>query len=495
MKELPSLAEALEAYTRALPPGELLLFRDDGIDRLGVPVAASSLRMEKGPWITSHGYGATEQEAHVSAIGELAEEVFAEKTLAERPRFHGSYEEQVRQRGVQGVADPLTLGLPAGSPYHPDMPLTWLEMTRLATGEPVLVPEEFVAIHPGQLRGRSPLILPITNGQGAGLSQPQALAHALLELQQRDGNGLQFRAMDQGVGLDLEGASLPPDIQELLERYRRAGIEVIAKLASTEFGLVNLYVVGQDPAPGEQPLMVTACGEAADPDRHRALRKALLEYAGSRARKAFMHGPLEAVARVAPPGYLERFLPQVDLRHEEPRALQGMVEWASMPVGVLRALTARTVQRRHTVRFTDLPEAAAAEAPPRRCAQVVEGLHQGGFDVLVIDLSPVDHSIHVVKALVPGLEVETMTYSRIGERNVARLLARQDPLVGLGTPPEGAQRVRLTAAAEERLGGPAWFNVRQAEQRLGSLYSLYREPGRHSVQTVLRTRRFGGGRS
>jgi ribosomal protein S12 methylthiotransferase accessory factor len=495
MKDLPRLDEALEAYTRAMPAGELLLFRDDGIDRVGVPVVASSLRMANGPWITSHGYGATELEAHVSAIGELAEEVFAEKALAERPRVQGSYAELVRQRGIHGVADPLTLGLPAGSPYHPDLPLTWMEMTRYATGEPVLVPEEFVAIHPGQLRGRAPLILPITNGQGAGLSQPQALAHALLELQQRDGNGLQFRAMDQGVVLDLEGASLPPDIQELLERYRRAGIEIIPKLASTDFGLVNLYVVGHDPSPGEQTLMVTACGEAADPDRNRALRKALLEYAGSRARKAFMHGPLEAVSRVAPAGYLERFLPQVNLRQEEPRALQGMVEWASMPVGTLRALVAPTVQHRRTVRFTDLAEVAAAEAPPARCAQVVEGLRQGGFDVLVIDLSPADHAIHVVKALVPGLEVETMTYSRIGERNVARLLARQDPLVGLGPPPEGAQSVRLTAEAEARLGGPAWFDVRLAEQRLGSLYSLYREPGRHSVQTVLRTRRFGGGLS
>ncbi|MDC0714959.1 YcaO-like family protein [Stigmatella sp. ncwal1] len=495
MKELPDLSEAREAYARAMPAGELLLFRDDGIDRLGVPVVASSLRMEKGPWITSHGYGATEEEAMVSAIGELAEEVFAEKTLAVQPRFHGSYQEMVRLRGLRGVADPLTLGLPAGSPYQPDQPLTWLEMKRLATGEPVLVPEEFVVIHPGQLRGRSPLILPITNGQGAGLSQPQALAHALLELQQRDGNGLQFRAMDRGVVLDLEGAHLPPDVQELLERYRRAGIEIIAKLASTQFGLVNLYVVGNDPSPGDQPLMMTACGEATDPDRNRALRKALLEYAGSRARKAFMHGPLEAVARVAPPGYLERFLPQVDLRQEEARALQGMVEWASMPVGTLRELIAPTLQCRSTVRFADLPQVEAAEAPAERCAQVVDGLLLTGFDILVIDLSPADHSIHVVKTLVPGLEVETMTYSRLGERNLSRLLARQDPLAGLGAPPEGALPVRLTAAAEERLGGPAWFNVRLAEQRLGSLYALYREPGRHSVQTVLRTRRFGGGRS
>lgn len=490
-----SLREARDAYARAMPPGELLLFRDDGIDRVGIPVVASSLRMEDGPWITSHGYGATEEEGMVSAIGELAEEVFAERTLATLPRFHGSYNELVRKHGTSGVVDPLTLCLPAGSPYHPDQLLTWAPMQRLSTGERVLVPEEYVAIHPGQLHGRSPLILPITNGQGAGLTRHQALAHALLELLQRDGNGLCFRAMDQGVVLDLEGADLSPATQALLERYRQLGIEVIPKLATTELKLVNLYVVAKDAHVGDQPLMVTACGEAADPDRERALRKALLEYASSRARKAFMHGPLEHVARVAPPGYLERFLPQVNVDREEQRALLGMVEWARMPADALRELTASTLACTRTVRFTELPRAQGAEDPTVRCQQVMRTLRAAGFDILVADLSPPDHSIHVVKALVPGLEVETMTYSRIGERNVARLMARGEPLAGLGTPPEGARSVRLTPAAEERLGGPAWFNVRLAEQRVGRLYSLYREPGRHSVQHVLLRRRFGGGLS
>jgi hypothetical protein len=98
----------------------------------------------------------------------------------------------------------------------------------------------------------------------------------------------------------------------------------------------------------------------------------------------------------------------------------------------------------------------------------------------------------VVKALVPGLEVETMTYSRLGERNVRRLLERKDPLVGFGAPPAGAQPVRLTPEAEERLGGPVWFNTRLAEARVGRLYPLYREPDRHAVQAVLARRSFGG---
>ncbi|AFE03347.1 hypothetical protein COCOR_00215 [Corallococcus coralloides DSM 2259] len=489
-----SIARAIDAYHHAVSTGALQMFRIDPIDRLGIPVASASLALGGGTGAVLHGngYGRTDEEARVGALGELVEETFCELAMHRMPRVHGSYAALVRARGPTAVADPLTLGLPAGSPYQPDLPLVWVEMQRLATGERVLVPEEYVAIHPGQLQGKTPLITPITNGQGAGLTRPQALAHGLLELIQRDGNGLMYRAMDQGVVLDLEGTDLAPDVRELLELYRRAGVEVMAKLASTDFGLVNLYVVGRDLSVGDQPLMVTACGEAADPDRDRALRKALLEYACSRARKAFMHGPLSHVARVAPPEYMDRFVPQVDLDAEEPRALNAMVEWARMPAPALRELTACTLTVRQKVRFEDLPRSPTVEDPSLRCDHVVRQLHAAGFDILVADLSPPGRQVHVVKALVPGLEVETMTYNRLGERNVSRLLERRDPLVGLGAPPPGAQPVRLTPEAESRLGGPVWFNVRLAEARVGRLYALYREPDRHAVPKVLASRRFGG---
>ncbi|RKH63922.1 YcaO-like family protein [Corallococcus llansteffanensis] len=489
-----SVAQALDVYFRAVSSGALQLFRIDPIDRLGVPVASASLRLGDGPGAVLHGngYGLTGDEARVGALGELVEEVSCEYAMQRMPRVHGSYAALVRARGPTAVADPLTLGLPAGSPYHPDMALVWVEAQRLATGERVLVPEEFVAIHPGQLQGHTPLITPITTGQGAGLTRSQALSHGLLELVQRDGNGLQYRALDQGVVLDLEGAELSSDVRELLERFQLAGVEVVVKLASTDFGLVNVYVVGRDLSEDSQPLMVTACGEAADPDRDRALREALLEYAASRARKAFMHGPLSEVARVAPTEYQDRFVPRVDLAAEEPRALHAMVEWARMPASVLRELTACTLMCRRKVRFTDLPRVPTVEDPALRCDHVVRQLHAAGFDILVADLSPQGRAVHVVKVLVPGLEVETMTYHRVGERNVARLLERRDPLVGLGPPPPGAEPVRLTSEAEERLGGPAWFNVRLAEARLGRLYALYREPGRHAVPAMLASRRFGG---
>ena len=45
--------------------------------------------------------------------------------------------------------------------------------------------------------------------------------------------------------------------------------------------------------------------------------------------------------------------------------------------------------------------------------------------------------------------------------------------------------MQLTAAAEERLGGPAWFDRAGADRRVGELYALYREPGRHVAAQVL----------
>jgi ribosomal protein S12 methylthiotransferase accessory factor len=82
---------------------------------------------------------------------------------------------------------------------------------------------------------------------------------------------------------------------------------------------------------------------------------------------------------------------------------------------------------------------------------------------------------------VPGLEVETMTYHRIGKRNVARLLARQSPIVGVGDAPSGAKRILLSPAAEAELGGAAWLDPQAVDQAMGDLYALYREPGRHVI--------------
>ena len=519
---------AAERYRAALPPGELEAFGYASVDRIGVPVwtvthyvddgAPGPAPGARGPGALDrperraragssgapagayggNGYGTTDAEALTGALGELSEVVHAARALRRMPRRVGSYADVVREAGPDGVANPLTLCLEAGTDYSHDRPLQWVEATRFATGEAVLVPLEFAACQPSDVEPGDWLVTLITNGLGAGLSREGALGHGLLELVQRDGNNLAFRALDPGVALDLDAVA-DPDTAAALERLRAAGVDVVAKLASTDFAMANVFVVGDDASPGA-PIMLSACGEAAHPDRDVALRKALLEFAAARARKAFTHGPLDAVERAAPPGYLERYRASHTLEGEEPRALSAMVEWVGLDAEGMRALLADTVLAvRSRVAFSSLPSAPVADRAAL-ARLVADRLGASGLDVLYVDYTAHlpgdvrDRGVHAVKAIVPGMEVETMSYGRIGERGVRRLLERgpdvgHGPLAGVGPPPRNASVVPLTRAAVERLGGPAWLDRRAVERTVGQLYPLYREPGRHSAQLLLERRR------
>ena len=490
--------EIAQAYRRHLPAGVLHTFRIDALDCLGVPVVTVRLTQDDGTTFEGIGYGATAEEAMVGALGELSEEAHCERALREMPRVVGSHVELLRQRGERGVADPLTLCLPAGSSYQPEQSLVWVATTRVATGESVLVPEEFAADSGRQLRwsGRTPmglpfipLVTPITNGLGAGTSFAQALVHGLLELLQRDGNVLSYRALDRGIAIDIDEAALQDaSLAALLARYRNAGVDIRAKVAATDFGMLNVVVVGAEALPElELPLRLTACGEAVHPDRERALRKALLEFAGSRCRKTFRHGPLARLAGLVPDDYLTHVVGNIDLATEEPRALQAMVEWLGASDAVIRERLAPVLAVRGSVSLQSLPTVAPGDAdgPHERLALVAGRLADAGLDVLAVDFSPPGGEIVALKAIVPGLEMETMSYHRVGERGLRRLLDRQSEWVSIGDGRNGMRRVPLTAAAEARLGGPAWLDTDAIDRTVGALYPLYREPSGHTAQLQL----------
>jgi len=471
-----------ERYLASFPPG-VVDFAVRGLDVLDVPLHSAYLSGSPAhPGGSGLGYGATTEQARTGALGEMAEMALSVRAHQGGERVQASYAELVAREGADRVQDPLTLCLEAGSAYDADRVLQWLPMTRLRDGEQVLVPAELVASAPEDLPGAPPpggwLTTVITNGQGAAFDADAATAHALLEVLQRDGNATAFRAMDRGVVVDLDGLT-DPDSLALLAGLRAAGIDVQVKLASSDLGVVGVYAVG---CSGDEPVpvMATACGEAAHPDREVAVRKALHEFAAARSRKAFMHGPLDLVRQATPDGYLDGWLQghPPERLVEEDRALQAMLAWLRMGTGPLTELLQDSVlSRRSTVRLSDLPTWSGDDL----CGHVTGTLAQAGYDVLV-ELQPSQGEAVAAKVLVPGLEVETMSYGRIGERGVRRLLDRE--LTSVGVQPDGWSRVHLTQDAEDRLGGPAWFDRSGADRRVGQLYALYREPGRHVAAQV-----------
>lgn len=484
-----TLDQVAAAFRATLPEGDpQSAFRIDHLDRVGVPVVQANVSHDGKPAISGHGYGVSEIEAAVGGWGELCEELHCLTWLQRTPGIQASYAELLRAHGPRGVADPLTLCLPAGSDYDDAMTLSWVAGRRHGSDESVWVPREWVAAYPYYLREPARLIVPITNGLGAGFDPGHAIAHGVMELLQRDGNVLTYRALDGGVVVDID-TDEGPEVMGLLARLRNLGIAVRVKLACTDFGLSNLYVVGDDHGTPTVPIQITACGEASHPDRSRALRKALLEFIGSRARKAATHGPLDLLRASLPAAYFDAEM-KAAMTGDETRSLEAMAEWLPQPVEELRRRLSGSVFSEHRrVALSSLPTVApdAVATGADRLALLAQRLRADGLDILYVDCSPPGGAISVVKTIVPGLESETMSYHRIGWRGVRRLRERGDRLVH-PAPGAGLSRVRLRPDDEERAGGPAWFDVALARRMVETLYPLYRESGVLSARLLLQRR-------
>ena len=469
--------DAAQAYRDVLSRfGQVVDFDISGLDRLGVPVTSCSLLVDGVTRHHGNGYGATAASAELSGLGELAEGVLAAAHLAAlRTRARqGSYRELVTTEGADRVADPRTLCLPAGSPYAPSMPLSWVPLERCRTGETVWVPLDLVASDAAELDGPG-LVVPVTNGLGAGLDPDRPVAHGIGEILQRHTNGLRFRALDTRSP-EIKPERLPPGVHELLDRFRSEGVQPVLKHAGTAYGACSTYVMGLDDD-DLAPIRLTACGEAADPSAERSVVKAVLEYANSRARKAFCFGDRTAAQAVAPPAYWNGLADHPG----EARAVAAMRAWAELPVHTLRELTAP--DRSRTVSYGEITGTTGPPVtgnPTEQLTTLLEGV--AGYDVLTAR-SEVG-GVVVAKTIVVGLEVETLSYGRIGELNTRELIEADLGVVHLGdaATPTHPDRIVLSSEAEERLGGPAWYSYAAAADLIGPLYPLYREPPRHSVQ-------------
>lgn len=470
-----TVIDAIGAYTSVLERfGTVVDFDISGLDRTGVAVTSCSLAVDGRFRHHGNGYGRTAEAARLGGLGELAEGVLAATGLeqARARSVRGSAAELISRYGAESVVDPRRLCLPAGSAYSAAMELPWCPVRRVRTGETVWIPLDFVASEPGDVPGQ-PLIPPVTNGLGAGLDVPRALAHAILEILQRHTNGLRIRALDR-LSPAIDPASLPASVGAVVEDLLRVGIEPVLKHAGTAYGICSTYVGGLDPRPAE-PIMHTGCGEAAHPDAEVSLTKAILEYANSRARKAFCFGDLDRARAIAPRDYWSG----LDLAEGEPRARQALQAWRDRPAASLAALTAP--DRTHTVRYSDITVPALPDLPDS--SRLVDHLLGALSEHDVLALTTEVGGVVAAKVVITELSVETLSYGRIGAHGVRESLDHDLDLVRFSPEPVGehAARVCLPPEVEEDLGAPAWYSYAAAQRLVGPLYPLYREPPRHTV--------------
>ena len=473
----------LTDLSASVPGEQTIEFAITPLDVTGLPVWTVTRWQPNGEMLNGIGYGLSDDRARVGGWAELLEQASGHAVIPHLPRRTATYR-QLRAEGVAAL-DPIDLRLPAGSTYTHDQPVVWVPAHRLDVtaadlkGESVLVPVDAAATHNFDCQlpaGMAPLYQCISNGSGAGDTITRSLTHALLELVQRDGNSAGYRACDRGIRIELDDVRHPQSLA-LLDRLDRAGIDVTVKLADTNLGMTNLYVVGRDRGEPPHPICLTGCGEAAHPDREQALLKALTEYCASRVRKLYTHGPLELQQHLFPPGYLERFTAD-PATVEESRSFAAVAEWMACSADEVKRRLDGTIYRvDSTVKFSELPSVpfGSVDELTAQLRIVAERYAAERLDVLWVDLSPPGVPCHAVKAISPQMEVETVTYHRVGPRNLRRLVDRGYDFVGYGEPVDGALPVLLPD------GGRAWLHPGRTEALLGPLYGLYREPDIHAI--------------
>lgn len=150
-----------------------------GLDRIGIPVCVAVRPLSRSVAVSA-GKGANLVSARVSAVMESIEGACAEEIAL--PLFLGTQETVGRARAAVDASHLPTL-LNAD---HVDAKMLWIEGKDIATSDTILVPYEAVHTHYTPQFGRSGRVLASTNGLASGNALVEAACHAIYEVIERD---------------------------------------------------------------------------------------------------------------------------------------------------------------------------------------------------------------------------------------------------------------------------------------------------------------------
>jgi ribosomal protein S12 methylthiotransferase accessory factor len=346
-----------------------------GLDTVGIPVVMVC-RPNSRSIAVAQGKGLTLAAAKASGLMEAMEGYHAERIAL--PLKLASFEEL---RYTHNVADLSLLPLRTSGIFHPNLPLLWIEGYDLLADERVWIPYELVHLnHTVPFPPGTGCFVASSNGLASGNHWLEALSHGICEVVERDATALWIlggEAAHEKTRLDLDTVD-DPDCRAVLEKYRRAGVDVAVWETTSDIGIpAFLGLITERTVSPLRPLP-SVLGYGCHPARPIALLRALTEAAQSRL--TYISGSRDDLGRDAFEVALSPKTAQSDRAFTQVRG----------PMRDFRAVP--------TFEGASFNEDVAWELARLRSAGIAH--------VIVVDLTKPELGVPVVRVVIPGLEPE-----------------------------------------------------------------------------------------
>jgi ribosomal protein S12 methylthiotransferase accessory factor len=367
--------ETLERIRPLFPTAGITRIADvTGLDRIGIPIVLA-MRPNAPTLANSSGKGFTLVAATVSAAMEGIELHFGEQF----PRRGGGAEYGMsvsathRELAATGlVCDSELLPLSRFSLFSVDQPEQWTIGFDLMTQRPMAAPFDIVSMMPGYQRDHGRLSFQVgSNGLASGNGFLEAVCSGLAEVIERDAvscTKLRFGGRtERGPSVDLAEVTFS-SVRSLVERLQACGLSVL---------LVDCTVDTEVP-----------CYEAMIFDD-------LVPDTGS-------YG-----------GYGAHLDPEVAMVRALTEAVQGRGVYIAGSRDDLMSLEHRRMRRSGATHprqvelnvTAGVPRSSAGDTFEEDCVTLLDRLARAGLEhAIVVELTPPDSEVSVVRVFVPGLE-------------------------------------------------------------------------------------------
>lgn len=253
-----------------------ILEKTERIDngRLGIPVFFSVCGHDAKRLTGTNkqmGKGATPAQAEASAVMELAERFSFFSFKHNEANFFTDTYRNVKDRALsfdmiaRSVHDENEAELAVSKEFFADLPLKWTPAYNLTRQKEVLVPFDWF------------FMINEFNGPSAGNCQEEAICQGICELIERHVCSLISREKRTVPRID-PSTSKDGAVLDMLDKYRKAGIELVVSDFSLDTGIPTVAVLAWDPSTfPENSEIVWTAGTAPNPEK--ALSRALTEVA------------------------------------------------------------------------------------------------------------------------------------------------------------------------------------------------------------------------